>query len=184
MPIHPAFRLPLLLALLTIAGPAAGQTISALKEHDINQPIKWSAERSEILGREDLALLIGNARVEQGDLLLTSDRLHIFYVLGETAGNPDVQRLDATGNVVLKSPSETATAAWGVYDIANRLITLGGGVRLERAGSNLNGERLEIDLRNGVAKIDGGSVDSGGGRVEGQFELPRDGDGGEDGSLP
>lgn len=173
-----AFRLPLLLALLTTVSPVAGQTISALKEHDINRPISWSAERSEILGREDLALLIGNVRVAQGDLLLTSDRLHIFYVLDDAAANPDVQRLDATGNVVLESPSETANAAWGVYDIENRLITLGGGVRLERGGSTLSGERLEIDLRNGVAKIDGGPVEGDSGRVEGEFALPGDGDGG------
>ncbi len=168
----------LTLALALGAGAAAAQTISALKEHDINRPISWSAERSEIMGREDLALLIGNVRVEQGNLLLTADRLHIFYALSEAAASPDVQRLDATGNVVLTSPSETAHAAWGVYDIANRLITLGGGVRLERAGSNLSGERLEIDLRSGVAKIDGGPVQGEGGRVEGEFELPQNGDGG------
>ncbi|GER04944.1 hypothetical protein JCM17846_26260 [Iodidimonas nitroreducens] len=98
------------------AGSAAmAQGLSALKDHDIDQPIEWSADRSEILGREDVALLIGNVKVDQGSLNLTSDRMHVFFKSIDGQNTPEMERLDVTGNVKITSPSEVATAEWGVY---------------------------------------------------------------------
>jgi len=172
----------LILALAACLGGAVtgaqAQGLSALKDHDIDGAITWEADRSELLGREDVAILIGNVHVRQGDMELFSDRLHVFYELPEGARDPKVQRLDATDNVRLESPSETARAAWGVYDVGERLITLGGGVNLVRGDSQLDGERLEIDLESGVTKLDGrrsGAEQEE--RVRGRFVLPENGEG-------
>jgi len=168
----------MLAALLGAASTGSAQGLSALKEHDVDQPIVWEANRSEVMGREDAAMLIGDVHVRQGDLELFSDRLHVFYRLAEAATDPVLERLDATGNVRLQSPSETAHSDWGVYDITERLITLGGGVRLTRGDSRLDGERLEIDLESGVTKLDGRPTATSEGRVRGRFVLPeRDGNG-------
>jgi len=157
---------------------AWAQGLSALKDHNIDAPIEWEADRSEVLGREDVAVLIGDVHVTQGDMELFSKRLHVFYSLPEGASDPEVQRLDATENVRLETPSETARASWGVYDVGERLITLGGGVTLNRGDSRLAGERLEIDLESGVTKLDGkptGPDEQG--RVRGRFVLPERDDG-------
>lgn len=157
--------------------PAAAQTLSALKNHNIDQPIEWEAERSELLGREDVALFIGDVHVTQGTLELTSDRLHVFYSLVEGQTDPSVERLDVTGNVTIVSPSERATSQWAVYDIPKRVITLGGGVKLNRGETRLEGDRLEIDLVSGVTKLDGEAAGEDGPRVRGRFILPESGAG-------
>ncbi len=170
---------PLRAALLVCAvgtGPAstaAAQTISALRAHDVNQPIEWEADRSELLGREDTALFIGHVKVTQGSLVLRADRLYVFYKLPPGGDDPDVERLDATGHVRIESPSERVSADWGVYDIVNRIITLGGVVSVRRGETELHGKRLEIDLRSGVTKLDAGGPGAAGGRVRGRFAVPR-----------
>lgn len=171
------------LAAFAVASLARAQGLSALKEHDINQPVDIEADRSELFGRDDAALYIGNVHVAQGQLDLFSERLHVFYSLPEGAANPEVHRLDATGNVRLESPSENASSDWGVYDVTERLITLGGNVVLTRGDSRLEGERLEIDLETGVAKLDGKTTENRSGRVRGRFVLPEknDEDPGDDG---
>jgi len=160
------------LAAFALAFEAQAQGLSALKAHDINQPVEIEADHSELFGRDDAALFIGNVHVEQGSLELFSDRLHVFYSLPEGATNPEIHRLDATGNVRLVSPSESAGSDWGVYDVTEQLITLGGNVILTRGESRLEGERLEIDLETGVTKLDGKTTQGQGGRVRGRFVLP------------
>lgn len=168
------FRPILLAPLLALgAATASAQAISALRDHQVDGPIEWGADRSELLGREDTALFIGNVEVVQGDLRLTSDRLYVFYKLRPGEDDPDVERLDATGSVVVTSPSETARGDWGVYDIPNRIITLGGNVVVARGDTRLAGERLEIDLASGVTRLDARTEEDGRGRVRGRFTLPR-----------
>lgn len=159
-------------ALSLAGGPAATQSISALKNHDISQPIEWEADRSELLGREDVALFIGHVVVTQGGLSMRSDRLHVFYSLPEGSSDPVVERLDATGSVLLRSESETASADWGVYDVSGRIITLGGSVELVRGDTRLSGERLAIDLVSGVTRLDGDPAEGEEGRIRGRFVLP------------
>lgn len=164
----------LLSALAALLAPAAlAQTISALRAHDVDQPIEWEADRSELLGREDTALFIGHVKVTQGTLVLRADRLYVFYKLPPGAREPEVERLDATGHVRIESPSEQVSADWGVYDIVNRIITLGGVVSVRRGETELHGKRLEIDLRSGVTKLDAGGSGGAGERVRGRFAVPQ-----------
>ncbi len=156
-----------------LAPAAAAQTISALRAHDVDQPIEWEADRSELLGREDTALFIGHVKVTQGALVLRADRLYVFYKLPPGGTDPEVERLDATGHVRIESPSEKVSADWGVYDIVNRIITLGGVVSVRRGETELHGKRLEIDLRSGITKLDAGGAEGAGGRVRGRFAVPR-----------
>jgi lipopolysaccharide export system protein LptA len=161
------------LATLTLGGVALAQTpISALKGHNTNAPIDVSADRIEVQDRADRAIWSGNVVVRQDQLTLEAQRLTLAY---STAGGLEIDRLDASGGVVVRSPSETARGNFGVYDIDRRLITLVGGVRLERGGSSLSGARLTIDLASGRAVVDGGAAGIGesGGRVTGRFTVPQ-----------
>lgn len=163
----------LVLASVAIGGVALAQSpISALRGHNTNAPIDVSADRIEVQDRADRAIWSGNVQVRQAQLTLEAERLTLAYT---TAGGLEIDRLDASGGVVVRSPSETARGDFGVYDINRRLITLVGGVRLERGGSSLSGARLTIDLSSGRAVVDGGAAGIGesGGRVTGRFIVPR-----------
>jgi lipopolysaccharide export system protein LptA len=170
--------LTLALAAAVAALPAYGQAVSALKGHNSNAPVDVEADRIEVQDRADRAIFSGNVRAKQGDLSLASARLTVAYAGG--AGGTQIQRLDASGGVTVRSPSETATGQFAIYDLNKRLITMIGGVTLIRGESRVNGGRMVIDLTTGRATVDGSSVGgaggttgSGGGRVTGRFTVPQ-----------
>ena len=164
-------------ALLTIGAGAAvaqsGAPVSALKGHDSNAPVDVAADRIEVQDRADRAVFVGNVKATQGALTLDTARLTIAYSSG--GEGIQIQRLDASGGVVVTSPSEVARGNFAVYDLDRKLITLVGDVRLAREGSTINGSRLLIDLNTGRAVIDGGApgVGQSGGRVTGHFTVPQ-----------
>jgi lipopolysaccharide export system protein LptA len=154
---------------------ASAQTadpVSALKGHNVDAPVDVSAERIEVQDRADRAIFAGSVHVRQGDLTLDAPRVTVAY---SSAGAIQINRIDASGGVVVKSPSETASGNFGIYDTDRKLITLIGNVQLRRGGSQINGSRLVIDLDSGRAVIDGGApgVGQNGGRVTGHFTVPQ-----------
>jgi lipopolysaccharide export system protein LptA len=162
-------------ASLALAGLAQAQdAVSALRGHNSNAPIDVASDRIEVQDRADRALFVGNVKVRQASLTLDTERLSVAYSSG---GGIQIRRLDASGGVVVRSPSETARGDFGIYDLDKRLITLVGAVRLSRRGSEVNGSRLVIDLDTGRAVIDGGppGVGQQGGRVTGHFTVPQRG---------
>ncbi|HEX8624322.1 MAG TPA: LptA/OstA family protein [Allosphingosinicella sp.] len=163
--------LPLLL--LAGLGPAAafGQ-VSALKGHDSGAPVDVAADRIEVQDRADRAIFSGNVVVRQGQLTLTAPRLTVAYSGG---GGVQLRRIDATGGVTVRSPSETASGNVGIYDTQARIITLIGDVSLVQKDARVNGGRLVIHLDSGRAVMDGGGppgTSRQGGRVTGRFTVP------------
>ncbi|WP_343037796.1 LptA/OstA family protein [Sphingomonas sinipercae] len=166
-----------LAAAATLAAGALAQAqapVSALKGHNSNAPVDVTADRIEVQDRADRAIFAGNVKVRQGELSMDTQRVTVAYA---SAGGIQIQRLDASGGVIVRSPSETARGDFGIYDLDRRLITLIGDVQLNRAGSSINGARLVIDLDSGRAVIDGGpaGVAQSGGRVTGHFTVPQRG---------
>lgn len=169
--------LPLVAGLTALSAAAlasAQGAVSALRGHDSNAPIDVTSNRIEVQDRADRAIFAGNVQVRQGSLTLDTSRLTVAY---SSAGGVQIRRLDASGGVVVRSPSETARGNFGIYDLDRKLITLVGAVQLTRGGSQVNGQRLVIDLRSGRAVVDGGPAGVGqrGGRVTGRFTVPQRG---------
>ena len=151
---------------------AAADPVSALKGHDSGAPVDVTADRIEVQDRSDRAIFAGNVHVKQASLSLDTERLTVAYSSG---GGVQIRRLDASGGVTVRSPSETARDNFGIYDLDRKLITLVGAVQLNRGGSQISGSRLVIDLSTGRAVIDGGApgVGQSGGRVTGHFTVPQ-----------
>ena len=174
-------KVGIILALAIIASAAVAQVRqeqppSALKGHNTNAPVDVQADRIEVQDRADRAVFTGNVHVVQTDMTMDTPRLTVAYANAQGgAGNPQIQRLDASGGVVVKSPSETAKGDFGIYDLNRKLITLIGNVQLNREQNQVNGSRLVIDLNSGRAVVDGGppGVNSSGGRVSGHFIVPQ-----------
>lgn len=157
--------------------PALGQgAASALQGHNTNAPVDVAADRIEVQDRADRAIFSGNVIVRQAGLTLTAARLTVAY---SDTGGIQIQRLDASGGVTVRSPTETARGRFAIYDLSERLITLIGDVTLVRGESRVNGGRLVIDLDSGRAVMDGSAAGappgtSGeGGRVTGTFTVPQ-----------
>ncbi|HEX7874709.1 MAG TPA: LptA/OstA family protein [Sphingobium sp.] len=180
-------RAPKMLSLILAAGGAAtaltlGALISqapvqaqALKSHDSNAPVDFTADRIEVQDRSDRVVVSGNVQVTQGDMRLTSNRLTVAYTQG---GGVEINRMDAVGNVVVTRSNEVAKGNVAIYDLDKRLITMLGNVQLTQGTSRLNGGRLLIDLKTGRSSVDGrssgggaGVTQSSGGRVSGTFKV-------------
>jgi lipopolysaccharide export system protein LptA len=161
-------------------GAIAQSGAQAIGAHNTDAPVNFDADRLELQDRQNRVVLSGNVVVQQAGLTLRAARVTIAYT---DAGTLQVQRIDATGGVQVTRGDEAARGEVAVYDFNRRVITMAGGVALNRGGDSLNGGRLTIDLRSGVSSIDGrasggssslGTATSGsGGRVSGTFSVPK-----------
>ena len=155
---------------LAALGFTAYADAQAIAGFNSNQPVNYAADRIELQDRQNRVVLSGDVVITQGDLRLTAGRTTVSYT---DTGSLRIQRIDATGGVVVTRGTERAQGNAGIYDFNRRVIILSGGVALRRGGDTLNGGRLTIDLNSGLSSVDGGGASgSQGGRVTGTFSVP------------
>jgi len=166
-------------ALVAGAQHLAAQAIAA---HNSNAPVNYAADRIELQDKQNRVVLSGNVDISQADLQLRAARTTVAYT---DAGSLQIQRIDATGGVVITRGSERASGDVAVYDFTRKIITMAGNVALRRGTDTLNGGRLVIDLTTGISNIDGRSAGAGNsagpagepaagrGRVSGSFTVPK-----------
>lgn len=151
----------------------------AIAGHNSNAPVDYAADRIELQDRQNRVVLSGNVDITQAGLRLRAARTTVAY---SDAGALSIQRIDATGGVVVTRGSETARGDVAIYDFNRRIITMAGNVALRRGSDTLNGGRLVIDLNSGVSSVDGrgggsssavGASTGSGGRVSGTFSVPK-----------
>ena len=161
------------------AGGGDSAHAQALANHNGNAPVDMAANAIEVQDRADRVIVTGNVRVTQAGMTLTAPRMTIAYT---RSGGTDINRIDATGGVVVTKGDEMAKGNVAIYDLDRRLITMVGNVELRQRGNNLRGGRLVIDLNSGRATVDGRGAARGpdgnavqggtGGRVTGTFTVP------------
>ena len=143
--------------------PSFAQTL----RHDETKPIEITADSLEVAQEEQVATFIGNVDAVQGDLVLSAQSLKVFYegksdAVGLAAGTGGkINQIEASGDVILSSPEETAEGDVGVYDVPSQLITLTGHVVLTRGENVLHGEHLELDLATGKSRMVGTTAAAG-----------------------
>ncbi|GGJ55281.1 OstA family protein [Sphingopyxis bauzanensis] len=167
------------LALLSTGTGGDAAQAQALANHNSNAPVDFAANSIEVQDRADRVVISGNVRVTQAGMTLTAARMTVAY---SRQGGTDVNRLDATGGVVVTKGDERASGNVAIYDLDRRLITMVGNVELRQRGNNLRGGRMVIDLNSGRATVDGRGAARGpdgnpiaggtGGRVTGTFTVP------------
>lgn len=68
-------------------------------------------------------------------------------------GDSRLDRMDATGNVVITTPDEVARGERGVYFENTGIATLTGSVKITRGQNQLNGNAAEVNLRTGISRM-------------------------------
>lgn len=164
---------------------AGAQYLSAqsIAAHNSKAPVNYGADRIELQDRQNRVVLSGNVDITQAELTMRAARTTVAYT---DAGSLQIQRIDATGGVVVTRGNERASGDVAVYDFDRKIITMAGNVALRRGTDTLNGGRLVIDLTTGISNIDGRAGVAGagaapdapagsrsGGRVSGSFSVPK-----------
>nr|WP_260927766.1 LptA/OstA family protein [Novosphingobium sp. 9] len=135
-----------------------------LKGHDSNAPVHTEADHIELQDKQNRVILTGNVDVTQAELRLRSARTLVNYTQGNQT---QIQRITASGNVIVTRPGEVATGDTAIYDFNKRIITMIGNATIKRDnGDTLHGGRFVIDLNSGVSQATGG-------RVSGTFTVPK-----------
>ncbi len=150
-------------------------------ELDSNQPIEISADSLEVLQDTSKAVFNGNVEALQGNIKMNAQRMEVFYRQQDqqntTANIGAVSRIEVIGDVMFTTPTETAKATKGIYDVDKQMITLVGNVILSRDKNTLKGGRLDYNLKTqkslltsgtGQKSVDG-KVSPSSGRVKGVF---------------
>lgn len=149
----------------------------SIASHNSRAPVDFAADRIELQDRANRVVLSGGVVIEQAGLTMRAARTLLSY---DDTGTLRIERITATGGVVVTRGDERASGQSAIYDFNRRVITMAGNVRLKRGTDTLNGGRLVIDLESGLSSVDGrasgsaGASGSPGGRVTGQFQVPQD----------
>ncbi|MGQ7793084.1 LptA/OstA family protein [Faunimonas sp. B44] len=138
---------------------------------DSDQPIQIEADRLEVRDAEKIAIYKGNVRVLQGATVLKTAEMRVFYTgqavgggqggAGGAAGaapGSSIDRIEASGGVVVQSDTQTATGERAVFEMATDMITLTGNVVLTENDNVVRGERLVVNLKTKEARVEGGRV--------------------------
>ena len=158
-----------------------------------DQPIQIEAASLEMRDKKKEATFAGNVKVIQGDTIMTSKTLVVFYNSTSTpapapaanakganakaaksapmqaaspgpGGSSSIRRLEAKGNVVVTQKDQVVTGETAVFDTKANMITMLGGIVLTQGKNVLRGDRLMVDMATGVSRVESDS-----GRVQGLF---------------
>jgi lipopolysaccharide export system protein LptA len=155
-----------------------------------DQPIQIEAASLEMRDKKKEATFAGNVKVVQGDTVMTSKTLVVFYDSTSNSppaaaapanakaaksapmqaaspgpgGSSSIRRLEAKGNVVVTQKDQVVTGETAVFDTKANMITMLGGIVLTQGKNVLRGDRLMVDMTTGVSRVESDS-----GRVQGLF---------------
>jgi len=160
---------------VAFALPAAAQNsaqgrLSGLKLSG-KDPIQIESDRLEVREAENVAIFSGNVSVVQGNTLLKSGKMTVYYAKGggsATTGSANIERLEVDGKVYVKSENQVATGDRGIFDMKTEILTLSGKEVVLSEGPNvLVGCKLTVDMGSGEAQVEGcaGGKAAGSGRV-------------------
>jgi len=139
------------------AGIAAAQSTSVpfgALTHDTTAPVEVTAESLTVDQADGTAVFSGNVVISQGAMRITAAEVRVTYAEGNSDGR--VERLEATGGVVLLSSAEKAEAREAVYTIDSGVIVLTGTVMLSQGRNSISAGKMTLNLKSGTAVLDGG----------------------------
>jgi len=138
---------------------------------DSNQPIAVNADSFLADLNGETGTYTGNVIVTQGAVRMHADEVKVTVPGGRAS------RMEATGHVVVDSPSGQAVGDAGVYDVPQQVLRLTGNVVLTKDANVMRGSALEVSMATGIARLTAGAQAQSGppqpgqpqGRVQGLF---------------
>jgi lipopolysaccharide export system protein LptA len=143
-----------------------------------DQPVKIQAASLEVREKDKQATFSGDVHVINGDTELRCRSLVVFYDDDSSnssgakkmkaadpgpGGEKSIKRIEAKGGVTVVQKDQNAAGDAAIFNMRENIVTLTGNVVVTRGQDVLRGQRLVVDLTNGVSKMDQG-------RVEGLFQ--------------
>lgn len=164
-----ALRTALFAFVLVGLGVSTGINVASAQELNSNmgslalsndEPIQIESDRLEIDDSNSQAVFTGNVQVLQGETLLQTKEMTVFYSEGGsvTSGATDITKIIVSGRVLLKSGTQTATATDGIFNMEEETLVLNGSknkeVVLSEGDNVFTGCKLTVKMATGNARLD------------------------------
>jgi lipopolysaccharide export system protein LptA len=120
-------------------------------------PIEIDAAKLEITEENDqrISVFSGDVFVKRGDTTMRAKQIRVYSSLADDRPKGQAfSRIEADGNVEVKSPNQTATGAQVVVNMDQQTITLSGNVVLSQGENVITGDRLVVELASGKARVE------------------------------
>lgn len=117
-------------------------------------------DKFEYWTNEGRLVAIGDASLtrvnEKGETnTLKADTLTAF-MKDNAQGKRVLDRLEATGNVVIITPTETLSGQKGIYNASTNMAEITGNVQIKRGPNILEGTKADVNLTTNVSRMFGG----------------------------
>jgi len=174
----------IVMAAILLAGATVLPRVSALAQQGPSNPLQgFSSNRDkpvnikaaslEVRDKEKVATFNGDVHVVQGDTDMRCKTLVVYYEDNSKdskdavkaaqpgpAGSTQIRSMEARGNVVVTQKDQIATGDRGDFDMRTNTVVLSGKVVVTKGHDVLRGERLVVNLTDGVSKMEGGRVEA------------------------
>jgi len=148
--------------MLLASGVLAGDLPQKKSTNQADEQIQIVADKLITNSAEKFAEFIGDVRASQGNLVITSERLRIYYRddpdhnKDQTGGQESIKRVVASGNVQVSSEKYKAEANQVEYDPDTQVLVLTGENSAVTSGKNiLTGSKISVNRKNGQIKVEG-----------------------------
>lgn len=140
------------LALVACAASAQGTSIAFGEiKTDPTLPVEVTADTLDVNQADGSAEFLGNVLIVQGVMRLSAERVLVIYK-EETRS---IQRMEATGDVVLVNGPDAAEADRADYAIDSGVIVMTGNVLLTQGQNALTSDKMTVRLTDGTANMVG-----------------------------
>ena len=142
------------------------------------EPTEIESDKLEVFDRDNTAVFTGNVTLVQGDLLLKTVKMTVFYkqasqdaaapAQGQAgSGSTEVERMVAEGKVYIQQGGQVVTGDRGELKMEEQLLVVTGKEVVLTEGSNVVvGCRFTNNGKSGDSQVDSCPRESGGGRVK------------------
>jgi len=120
-------------------------------EADPTLPVEITADTLDVDQSTGAAEFKGNVLVGQGEMRLSAQRVLVIYNEEESA----IERLEATGEVLLVNGEDAAEADRADYTIDSGVIVMTGDVLLSQGPNVLSSQKMTVNLATGTAQMVG-----------------------------
>lgn len=121
--------------------------------HDRSAPVEVAADNLEVDQATGRATLTGNVVIVQDEFRLSARRVIVDYAT--VAGDRRIERMNATGNVLIVAGPDAAEGQEAVYVLGTSEILMTGDVVVTQDGTTLAGDRLAVNLQSGAGTVTG-----------------------------
>jgi lipopolysaccharide export system protein LptA len=143
------------------SGIFAGELPQKKDANQADEQIQIIADKMITNSVEKFAEFMGDVRTSQGNLVITSERLRIYYRddpdrnKDQTGGQESIKRVVASGNVQISSEKYRAESDQVEYDPETQILVLSGENSTVTSGKNiLTGSKITVFRKTGQIKVE------------------------------